>query len=42
MKFIKNTIKGSYIIELEKKDDQRGFFARYFCANEFKKKKINR
>ena len=40
MKFIKNIIKGSYVIELEKRDDQRGFFARYFCADEFKKKKL--
>ncbi len=40
MKFIKNTIKGSYVIELDKKNDQRGFFARFFCTNEFKKKKL--
>ena len=40
MKFIKNKIKGSFVIELDKKDDQRGFFARYFCTHEFRKKNL--
>jgi dTDP-4-dehydrorhamnose 3,5-epimerase len=35
MKFIKSYIAGSYIIEQEKKEDSRGFFARYFCQKEF-------
>jgi dTDP-4-dehydrorhamnose 3,5-epimerase len=35
MKFIETPLKGSYLIELEKKGDNRGFFARFFCENEF-------
>lgn len=38
----KNTpFKGSYIIELEKKNDNRGFFVRTFDLNEFKKNDID-
>jgi len=29
-------IAGVYLIELEKHGDERGFFARVFCANEFR------
>lgn len=29
-------LEGSYLIELDKKKDSRGFFARTFCVNEFK------
>ena len=35
MKFIETTLSGSYLIELEKRGDNRGFFARFFCENEF-------
>ncbi len=35
MIFIKTTLKDAFIIELEQKSDQRGFFARAFCAEEF-------
>jgi dTDP-4-dehydrorhamnose 3,5-epimerase len=28
-------IAGAYLVELEKIEDERGFFARTFCANEF-------
>jgi dTDP-4-dehydrorhamnose 3,5-epimerase len=35
MKFIPTPLKGAYTIELEKKGDNRGFFARFFCENEF-------
>jgi dTDP-4-dehydrorhamnose 3,5-epimerase len=35
MKFIKTPLEGSYLIELEKKGDERGFFARFFCEKEF-------
>ena len=28
-------LAGAYIIDLQKKDDERGFFARLFCENEF-------
>ena len=36
MIFRQTSIPGSYIIELEKRGDERGFFARAFCVNEFK------
>ncbi|BAY13435.1 dTDP-4-dehydrorhamnose 3,5-epimerase [Calothrix sp. NIES-2098] len=35
MIFIKTELKDAFIIELEKKQDSRGFFARSFCAQEF-------
>lgn len=37
MRFIPTPLPGSYVIELEKKGDDRGFFARSFCVNEFGK-----
>ncbi len=36
MIFIETKLKGAFIIELERKEDNRGFFARGFCQNEFK------
>lgn len=36
MRFIALPIPGAFSIELEKKEDERGFFARTFCANEFR------
>ncbi len=38
MKFLKNKVNGSFVISLDKISDKRGFFARLFCKNEFKKK----
>ena len=35
MKFIETHLKDSYIIELERMADQRGFFARTWCTREF-------
>jgi dTDP-4-dehydrorhamnose 3,5-epimerase len=35
MIFTETIFKGSYIIELEKIIDERGYFARSFCKNEF-------
>ncbi len=35
MKFIETELKGAYIIDIEKIEDERGFFARAFCKNEF-------
>jgi len=37
MKFKETKIEGLYIIEPELKIDERGYFARIFCKNEFKK-----
>ena len=35
MKFTETSLKGAFVIELEKLGDDRGFFARYFCAREY-------
>ncbi len=35
MKFTELYLKGAYRIELEPRQDERGFFARSFCAKEF-------
>ena len=36
MIFSKTAIKDAYILDLDKKEDQRGFFARAWCQKEFK------
>lgn len=36
MQFNPTPLKDAFTIELEKKGDDRGFFARFFCVNEFK------
>lgn len=36
MIFIETKLKGAFIIDLERREDTRGFFARAFCQNEFK------
>jgi dTDP-4-dehydrorhamnose 3,5-epimerase len=35
MQFFESPLAGAYVIELEKREDDRGFFARAFCRNEF-------
>jgi dTDP-4-dehydrorhamnose 3,5-epimerase len=35
MKFHATPLKGAYLVELEKRGDDRGFFARFFCEKEF-------
>jgi len=35
MKFKKTGLNGNFLIDLEKREDRRGFFARYYCAKEF-------
>ena len=37
MVFTEAPLRGAYLIDLEKKGDDRGFFARAFCVNEFGK-----
>lgn len=37
LKFVELPLKGSYTIDLEKLEDERGFFARYWCKNELSK-----
>lgn len=41
MKFIETKMKGVFLIELEKKEDERGFLARTFDVDEFKEKGID-
>ena len=41
MIFAKTKLKGNFLISLEARKDKRGFFARYFCQEEFKNKKLN-
>lgn len=36
MKFHPTPLQDAYTVELEKRGDDRGFFARFFCQNEFK------
>jgi dTDP-4-dehydrorhamnose 3,5-epimerase len=35
MKFVPTGLADAYVVELEPHHDERGFFARMFCANEF-------
>lgn len=41
MIFHETKLAGAYIIELDRKTDQRGFFARAFCTEEFKRHGID-
>ena len=42
MKFNKTKLKGSFVIDLDKREDERGFFARLFCINEFDQNQADR
>lgn len=35
MRFIETVLSGAYIVELEERADDRGFFARAYCSREF-------
>ncbi len=39
--FIESKLKGAFIIEPEKSEDERGFFARTFCQKEFEDHGLN-
>jgi dTDP-4-dehydrorhamnose 3,5-epimerase len=41
MKFTETDLKDAYIIDLERLSDDRGFFARGYCENEFKEQGID-
>lgn len=41
MKFIETRLKGAFIIEPERLEDERGFFARTFCPKEFEDHGLN-
>ena len=38
MIFHETRLKGAFVVELDKKEDDRGFFARAFCAREFEER----
>jgi dTDP-4-dehydrorhamnose 3,5-epimerase len=35
MKFTETPLKGAHLIQLERRGDDRGWFARFFCQNEY-------
>jgi dTDP-4-dehydrorhamnose 3,5-epimerase len=39
--FKETPLPGAYVIELEKREDDRGFFARAWCQNEFEEHGLN-
>ena len=41
MKFTETPLKGAYVIDLEKRGDDRGWFARFFCEREYEKHNLN-
>jgi dTDP-4-dehydrorhamnose 3,5-epimerase len=41
MLFTETKLKGAYVVDLELREDERGFFARSWCANEFEKHGLN-
>ncbi len=41
MKFVETAVPGAFIIELERVEDERGFFARSFCRREFEAHRLN-
>lgn len=41
MIFTETKLKGAFIIDLERRGDNRGFFARFFCRDEFEAHGLN-
>jgi dTDP-4-dehydrorhamnose 3,5-epimerase len=41
MKFIETPLTGAFVIELEKRGDERGWFARAFCEREYAAQGLN-
>jgi dTDP-4-dehydrorhamnose 3,5-epimerase len=41
MKFTETKLTGAFVIELERREDERGFFARAFCQDEFAEHGLN-
>jgi dTDP-4-dehydrorhamnose 3,5-epimerase len=40
MNFSETPLRGAYLIDLEKRGDDRGFFARAFCEREFEQQRL--
>lgn len=41
MRFVKTPLEGAFIVEMEPIEDERGFFARSFCVDEFKQRGLD-
>lgn len=41
MKFTETKLKGAYVIEVDRREDDRGFFARSWCQKEFAEHGLN-
>jgi dTDP-4-dehydrorhamnose 3,5-epimerase len=41
MRFIETPLRGAFVLELERREDPRGFFARAFCQDEFRAHGLN-
>jgi dTDP-4-dehydrorhamnose 3,5-epimerase len=41
MRFTETELQGAFLIDLERLEDDRGFFARSFCASEFEEHDLN-
>lgn len=41
MRFLPTPLAGAYVLEIEPREDERGFFARSFCQEEFEKLGLN-
>lgn len=41
MKFLETPLPGAYLIDIEPVEDERGFFARTFCRQEFEARGLN-
>jgi dTDP-4-dehydrorhamnose 3,5-epimerase len=41
MKFVETTLRGSYLVDIEPIQDERGFFARTWCEQEFRERGLN-
>lgn len=41
MLFRETALKGAYVIEIERREDERGFFARAWCQHEFEEHGLN-
>ncbi len=41
MIFNESTLSGAFLVDLDRKEDLRGYFARVFCAEEFRAKGLN-
>lgn len=41
MKFTETSLKGAFVIDLEMRGDDRGFFARFFCEREYQQHGLN-